>query len=179
MADMKVWLAGAADEAAGLAKRALGELTARPDLVIEGERQQVQGRAEAAAARDADASADRRTIGWKVSAEQRPGLLAHFPPRYAETIADHVTLAADAPANVPLPPDVSALIVGQTNDGKGVQALVVAINGHIHRPDGGIYHVTWSLAPGRHAGESNAVLASLGWRPLAAPRPLRLYPSDL
>ncbi|KHK91103.1 hypothetical protein [Novosphingobium malaysiense] len=40
------------DQAMGKAKRALGELSARPDYVLEGERQDAKGRHEADTARD-------------------------------------------------------------------------------------------------------------------------------
>jgi hypothetical protein len=43
--------------------------------------------------------------------------------------------------------------VGEADDGAGVQALVVRIGGTTERPDGAIYHITWSLAEGREARE--------------------------
>lgn len=112
--------------------------------------------------------------GWLVDPDQREALLARFPPRYAQAIAHHVTLkfgdeAARAPA------EVAAEIVGEADDGLGVQALVVAIDGGVARPDGGTFHVTWSLAPGREARESNDVIAA-GWTPLPEPALLRLRP---
>src|SRR4051794_27498722 len=115
------------------------------------------------------AAAERFTIGWEVSQEQREKLLAIFPPRYANTVADHVTLAARvAPERKP-PPGSEGEIVGRTDDGAGVEALVVRISGTTDRPGGGTYHITWSLAPGRRAVESNDVLARRGWEALAAP----------
>ena len=44
------------------------------------------------------------------------------------------------------------------------------------RPDGSTYHITWSLAPGRQAKESNAVIATHGWMPIEAPAPVKLQP---
>jgi hypothetical protein len=41
----------------------------------------------------------------------------------------------------------------------------VELNGTTARPDGGTYHITWSLAPGRDARESNDVIAAKGWTP--------------
>ena len=66
----------------------------------------------------------------------------------------------------PLPPPCSAEIVGEADDGAGVQCLVVAIDGSTERPDGGAYHVTWSLdrQRGRRPVDSNGVIAWLGWR---------------
>jgi hypothetical protein len=58
----------------------------------------------------------------------------------------------------------SSVIVGHAYDLRGVQALVLEIEGSVRRPDGWIYHITWSLdrAAGRKPVESNAVLRS-GW----------------
>jgi hypothetical protein len=55
---------------------------------------------------------------------------------------------------------------------RGVQALVVEIDGSVTRPDGSIYHITWSLdrAAGRKPLESNAVLLS-GWHRV---RPIKI-----
>jgi hypothetical protein len=121
-------------------------------------------------------SSKRYTVGWGVAQEQREKLLTIFPPRYPNVVADHVTLAAKvAPEHQP-PPATDAEIVGQTDDGAGVQALVVRIAGSTERPGGGTYHLTWSLGRGRRAVESNDVLAAKGWDPLAAPIRILLAP---
>jgi hypothetical protein len=57
-----------------------------------------------------------------------------------------------------------ATVIGQADDGAGVQALVVALNGGSDRWDGSTYHITWSLEPGRKAVESNDVIAAPGWQ---------------
>lgn len=112
--------------------------------------------------------------GWLLDEGERTALLARFPPRYARTVAHHVTLKAGDEA--PTPTAVAGEIVGAADDGLGVQALVVRIGGTTARPDGSTYHVTWSLAEGREARESNDVLAARGWTPLATPAPIRLIP---
>jgi hypothetical protein len=110
--------------------------------------------------------------GWLVDPQARETLLARFPPRYPIVVAHRVTLKfADAGAQPP--GEVSAEIVGEADDGSGVQALVVAIEGATARPDGGTFHVTWSLAAGREARESNDTIAR-GWTRLAKPAALRL-----
>lgn len=83
--------------------------------------------------------------GWKLDAADRPRLLARFPPRWPDVIADHVTLDADAAQDGPLPHDVRAQIVGHADDGRGLEALVVAIDGSTDRPDGGTYHISRAL----------------------------------
>ncbi|HEX2817943.1 MAG TPA: hypothetical protein VHN39_16240 [Phenylobacterium sp.] len=113
--------------------------------------------------------------GWLVDPAEREALLTRFPPRYVTVVAHHVTLkfgdrAAQAPG------EVGARIVGAADDGSGVQALVVAIDGSTARPDGGTFHITWSLADDREARESNDVIAARGWTPLGPPVPVRLIP---
>jgi hypothetical protein len=115
-------------------------------------------------------------IGWKLDREQRKELLQQFPPRYGEVDADHVTLRTGAAEDAPLPEETEGEIVGRADDGKGVEAMVVAIGGTTDRPDGSIYHITWSLGPGRKAQESNDVLASRQWRAFDLPMPVVLEP---
>lgn len=108
------------------------------------------------------------TIGWKLDRNQRAALLEAFPPRYANAVADHVTLAtvgAELPA-----PVADARIVGHIDDHAGVEAMVVAIDGNTTRPDGKVWHITWSLSDGRAARESNDVIAQLGWSANSAER---------
>ena len=105
------------------------------------------------------------TVGWKLDDAARTRLLVIVPPRWGVSIADHITLRLEEP----LPPHAEIVAIGEVDDGAGVQALVVTVDGTTKRPDGGTYHITWSLdrARGRKAVESNAVIARHGWRPLA------------
>lgn len=113
--------------------------------------------------------------GWLVDPAEREALLARIPPRYRVVVAHHVTLKFGDESARP-PGEVAAEIVGEADDGLGVQALVVAIAGSSVRPDGGTFHITWSLAEGRQARESNDVIAARGWTPLPAPLTVRLVP---
>lgn len=117
-----------------------------------------------------------RYVGWALEPGERAALLARFPPAYARTVADHVTLAHGVPKTAPPPVERSGEIVGRTDDGDGVEALVVRIAGATTRRDGSVFHITWSLAEGRRAVESNQVLARRGWEPFAEPIPLTLIP---
>jgi len=114
-------------------------------------------------------------IGWRLAQDDRAKLLDEFKPKYSKTVAHHVTLKSDA-ASDPLPPDVRAQIVGRTDDGDGVEVMVVAIDGTTDRPDGSTYHITWSLGDGRRARESNDVLKERGWEELDDPLPIKLEP---
>jgi adenylate cyclase len=113
-------------------------------------------------------------IGWKVDRGDRAQLLARFPPRYSRTDADHVTRVA---ADAALPAETVGVIVGRSDDGQGVEALVVQVDGTTDRPDGSTYHITWSLQPGRNAVESNDVIRRHGWEAVEPPAPVRLQPA--
>lgn len=104
-------------------------------------------------------------IGWILTEASRAELLARFPPRYSNIVAHHVTLPGQ-PRDAPLPDAARFTIVGRADDGAGVEAMVVAKDGDTKRIDGSSWHITWSLADGRRAVESNDVIAALGWQPL-------------
>ena len=116
-------------------------------------------------------------IGWKLPRDEREQLLRRFEPRYANVIADHVTLRVGAGPDTQLPREVGARIVGRADDGESLECLVVEIDGTTDRPDGSTYHITWSLGEGRKARESNDVLRDRGWRHLDAALPVGLEPA--
>ena len=118
----------------------------------------------------------KRIIGWLVDQEQRVELLQQFPPRYETIVADHVTLETGTDA--PLPEPAVGEVIGRADDGEGVEALVVSIDGSTDRPGGGTYHITWSLAEGRKARESNDVIDTEGWADLDMPVPVTLHPAE-
>lgn len=115
-------------------------------------------------------------IGWKVDRGEREELLRRFPPRYQEPVADHITLETKAESK-PLPPERNARIVGRADDGAGVEAMVVTLDGSTDRPDGSTFHITWSLAQGRRAVESNEVIRERGWQPFDDPVPVPIKPA--
>jgi hypothetical protein len=116
-------------------------------------------------------------IGWKLDRKQRDELLKQFPPRYPNAIADHVTLQTNAEAD-PLPGPVEGAIVGHADDGDSLEAMVVTIDGKTGRPDGSVFHITWSLdmAKGRQARESNDLLKQRDWQALDL-IPVKLEPA--
>ncbi|WP_411338910.1 hypothetical protein V6U71_13310 [Sphingopyxis sp. J-6] len=119
-----------------------------------------------------------RTIaGWKLPPAERDQLIERFEPRYAELVADHVTLRFGTAEDTPLPAAHAGEIVGEVDDGAGVQALVVRIGGTTDRGDGSHYHITWSLGPGREAKESNDVLAATKWQRVHPPIAIALAPA--
>ena len=116
--------------------------------------------------------------GWKLDRAQRDTLLARWPPKYRRAVADHVTLRANVPATARPPGPAAACIVGRTDDGKGVEALIVEIDGSIARPDGGTFHITWSLGDGRKAKESNDAIRDCGFERWPEVVELRLEPAS-
>ncbi|HEX8126107.1 MAG TPA: hypothetical protein VF548_11040 [Allosphingosinicella sp.] len=133
--------------------------------------------AQQASASAATGDKGESTIGWKLDRDQRKELLQQFPPRYPNVDADHVTLISGIADDALLPEETLAEIVGRADDGKGVEAMVVSLGGTTERPDGSVYHITWSLEPGREARESNDVLAGREWTAFDLPMPVKLEPS--
>jgi hypothetical protein len=116
--------------------------------------------------------------GWKLPEDERELLLRRFPPKYENVVADHVTLRTGATPQTPLPrkPD-DARVIGRADDGRGLECLVVELDGTFDRPDGSTYHITWSLGAGRRARESNDLLMNSGFHPLDAAIPVELEPA--
>ena len=129
------------------------------------------------ALRAARAGNGENAIGWKLDPDQRRELLQQFPPKFERAVADHVTLAAKAPGERPLPDDVDAAIVGRADDGAGVEAMIVMIDGTTDRPDGSSWHITWSLADGRAERDSNDMLRDATWEMFDLPMPIQLQPA--
>ena len=118
-----------------------------------------------------------RVAGWLLRPEDRDVLLAAIQPAYPRVVAHHGTLKAGVRPDYPLPSDTEGFVVGVADDGAGVQALVVEIGGTTRRrPDGSTYHVTWSLAPGREAVESNDAIRERGWTAIPEHHRIRLEP---
>lgn len=109
-------------------------------------------------------------IAFNLSEAAIEKLREAFPPRYQRFICHHVTVTFGVPSDTPLPQDPFSLeVIGYVDDGLGVEALVAKVDGDLRRPDGGIYHITHSLAAGRKAVESNGVIVTLGWKSLEHP----------
>jgi len=104
--------------------------------------------------------------GWELSGTDRAQLLTLIAPAYPDVIAHHITARF---GDTTMPDAVEAEVVGFADDGVGVQALIVKINGSVKRPGGGVFHITWSIdrAAGRKPVDSNAVIAEKGWTPFS------------
>ena len=113
---------------------------------------------------DHDTNTRRRTNGWLLHPLERNELLKLYPPRYADIVAHHVTLTSSFD-KVDAPATTIGTIVGRVDDDNGIEAMIVEIAGSTNRPDGGTYHITWSLdrSRNREAKESNDAIERCGW----------------
>lgn len=85
-------------------------------------------------------------IAYTFNNMTRQRLSELFPPKYSDFIGHHITYKFGVSANTPLPTGVEiAKIVGYADDRIGIEALVVELNGTTQRPDGNVFHITWSL----------------------------------
>jgi hypothetical protein len=123
--------------------------------------------------------ADNIVLGWSLDREARRALLERFAPAYPDVVADHVTLRSHAAPDDATPAPVTCWIVGRADDGEGVEAMVVEIDGTSDRPDGSTFHITWSLdrARGRGAIESNDVIRTHGWVAFDEPVDVSVIPA--
>lgn len=120
-------------------------------------------------------------VGWILDLGDRQRLLQLFPPRYDDVIAHHVTLWSrhDKPG---APPQAAKFqIVGIADDGRGIEALVIEVDGTTDRPDGSTFHITWSIDPasGLAAKQSNELIVQAGWTPINPPIPFTAAPDWL
>jgi len=92
--------------------------------------------------------------------KSRRELAKVFPPKYPEFIGHHTTVKFGVPKDAPKPRPADLQVVGYADDGEGLEALVVTVNGKTQRPDGSTYHITWSLdrSLGRKPVQSNALV---------------------
>lgn len=99
--------------------------------------------------------------------ESKRELIERFPPKYPEVVGHHTTVQFGVPKDTQAPDPASLQIVGYADDGEGLEALVVAVDGEVRRSDGSLYHITWSLdrSKGRKPVDSNA-LVQMGYDPV-------------
>ena len=113
---------------------------------------------------------------YLITDESRIMLLKHFPPRFTEVIAHHITFRF--PDSAPPPAVEEALVVGHRFDTeRGIECLVVELDGESARPNGGTFHITFSLDRDRGAKpvHSNTILKS-GWERLKTSISIKVEP---
>lgn len=104
---------------------------------------------------------------FELNEKDRNYLLSLFPPKYPDVIAHHITYQFGVPPDSDLPEQPKDIqVVGYADDGESIEALVVEIDSKIKRPDGKIYHITWSLdrSKGRKPVHSNDLILKHGYK---------------
>jgi hypothetical protein len=117
----------------------------------------------------------KRYTGWILTDASREKLRERFSHSYPNPKAHHITHELD---EYGVPPAVkSAQVVGYSDDDKGIQCLIVKINGTIERPDMGIYHITWSLdAKAGYTSKMSNDIALLGYSLIQQPIDITVVP---
>lgn len=91
----------------------------------------------------------------------RQKLAKTFPPKYPEWIGHHITNRFGVPRgeNRPFGQEFQFEVIGYAED-DGIEVLVASRDGSPKRPDGGLYHITWSLdrSKGWKPADSNKVI---------------------
>ena len=82
---------------------------------------------------------------YELDADSKRQLLAAIPPKYPNVVADHITQHFGVPEGTPIPEPKSVKVIGVADDQRGLQGLVVEVDGERTRPDGKPFHITWSL----------------------------------
>lgn len=120
-------------------------------------------------------------LAYRFNDQARTRLAEIFPPKYSEFVGHHVTVAFNVKSVEDLISNVPTIgkIVGHADNGIGLEALVVEVNGTTQRPDGKIYHITWSLdrQKGFRPSQSNE-LVKQGWESVD-PIEIQLIPEIL
>ncbi len=111
--------------------------------------------------------------------KSRRELQKRFPPKYPEFLGHHTTVKFGVPVDTPKPHTADLSVIGYADDGEGLEALVVEVNGKSIRSDGSIYHITWSLdrSKGRKPVQSNK-LVQAGFEKIT-PIPIKTTPEVL
>ena len=102
---------------------------------------------------------------FKIIPEIRTQMLKEHPAKYDKVFADHVTHQFGIPyieylelqTLFPVPVDT----YGYIDSGDGLECWLVSVDGEKIRPDGKLYHITWSLDPKKYKPVmSNNLIAS-------------------
>ena len=111
-------------------------------------------------------------IAYTLNDQQRNYLLSTFEPLYSKVIAHHVTWKFGVTDEEVAIANQNGMfeVVGEADSGDGLQALVVQIDDSLERPDGGTFHITWSLEPTKYKPvDSNKLIAEGTWNYLDNP----------
>jgi len=101
---------------------------------------------------------------WVLTDKDRAILSEVYPQQYEKKFGHHITQAFGVTEDQLDDKSRTFKVVGKSNSGDGLEALVVEVDGAVNRPDGSFYHVTWSLDPGKYKPkDSNDLIKSDGF----------------
>ena len=119
---------------------------------------------------------------YMLSEESRATLAEAYPPQFEKFVGHHVTYNFGASDTDDLPPAGEYYVVGYAYEkerrinGSGIEALVVSIDGTVNRPDGKVYHITWSHGSSYAAKDSNRIVQA-GWKRIDEPVQIYMEPT--
>ena len=127
-------------------------------------------------------STNRRTTLYTahvLTPASRMELMLAFEPAYAKIIAHHITIKFGVPVETETPVAADVRVMGVVDSGDGLQVLVCEVDGTTKRPDGGTYHITWSLNPDKYKPvDSNELLLHKRYK-MGIPIPVETTPAVL
>ncbi len=113
--------------------------------------------------------------GWKLKQNTIERIKNLYAPVHPDFIGHHITYMFGKDSKQPDDADIK--IIGHCVTDK-VQCFVVEVNGTIVRPDGKIYHLTWSIdrSKGAKPVDSNAAIETNGFDHILAELPIETTP---
>lgn len=112
---------------------------------------------------------------YLLSDDSKAKLLELFVPKFDKIFAHHITTEFGENSKLPIIPKTIEVIGYSSNH--GIEALVVSIDDNTYRPDGSIYHITWSLNPSEYSPvDSNKLLCENGYTMLDTPTLIKVEP---
>lgn len=84
--------------------------------------------------------------GYEIEKGSRDKLMTLFPPKYPDVLGHHITekFGVKDENEIPSEPE-SVYVIGYVDNEEDVEGFLVSIDGSAQRPDGGTYHITWSI----------------------------------
>ena len=115
--------------------------------------------------------------GWAIDEKSVNALKQKFAPAHPDFLGHHITYQFGNSATVPAAAEIK--VIGHCLTDK-VQCLVVEVNGSVVRPDGAIYHLTWSIdrSKGAKPVDSNKAIMEYGFEHLDKPISLSTSPKE-
>lgn len=83
--------------------------------------------------------------GYEIEEGSRRKLMTLFPPKYPNVLGHHITETFGVKNGETPEQPQQVLIIGYIDNGEDVEGFLVEVDGKTDRPNGGKYHITWSI----------------------------------